>query len=202
MGAVPGVVIDEMGEVADPTVDAEQVERGRTHEEDRASVSPEETADLGDRPQRSAYIGNFSLVVIHDCLLSVSSHNHHRFRLCSASLARPEQFTHVGLHRRVSEWAVRGDTTPAGTTVGRVQTDRRDPASRWHRLEPEDYDAWAQRLHEDQVAFIHLPTGRATSVVADPCRVTATAARAHAFQVVPAWADAQQPGTRSHWATT
>ena len=31
--------------------------------------------------------------------------------------ARPVQFTHVGRHSRASEWAVRGDTTPAGTTV-------------------------------------------------------------------------------------
>ena len=78
MGAVPGVVVDEVPEVADPTVDAEQVERGRSHEEDRAGVGPEEAADLGDRPQRSACIGNFSRGVVHDCLLAVSSHNHRR----------------------------------------------------------------------------------------------------------------------------
>ncbi len=56
VGAVPGVVVDEVAEVTDPAVDAEQVERGRSHEEDRASVGPEEAADLRDRPQRSAYI--------------------------------------------------------------------------------------------------------------------------------------------------
>src|SRR6478609_6734997 len=78
MCAVPGIVVDEVPEVADPAVNAEQVKRGRSYEEDRADVGPEEATNLRDRPQRSAYIRNFSRGVVHDCLLAVSSHSHRR----------------------------------------------------------------------------------------------------------------------------
>ena len=46
--AIPGVVVGDVLEVADPSVDAEQVERRRADEVDRLGVGPEERADLGD----------------------------------------------------------------------------------------------------------------------------------------------------------
>ena len=60
--AVPGVVVDDVLEVAHPAVDAEQVERGRADEVDRLLVGPEERADLGDAAQRAAGGGRGVLV--------------------------------------------------------------------------------------------------------------------------------------------
>ena len=48
MGAVPRVVVGDVGEVAHPAVQAEQVERGRAEEEDRHVVGAEEVPHLGD----------------------------------------------------------------------------------------------------------------------------------------------------------
>ena len=50
--AVPGVVVGDVGEVADPPVEPEQVERGRADEVDRDVVGAEEVPDLGDVAQR------------------------------------------------------------------------------------------------------------------------------------------------------
>src|SRR6478609_8829161 len=119
MGAVPGVVVDEVPEIADPTVDAKQVERGRSHEEDRADVDPEKTTNLRDRPQRSAYIRTFSRGVVHDCLPAVSSHKH---RSSSMFCEKPG-----------TRWPdpSGSPTSPAESRVGQVRS-----AVTQHPLEP------------------------------------------------------------------
>src|SRR4029453_16544072 len=51
VAAVPGVVVDDVLEVAHPAVDAEQVERGRPEEVDRLGVGSGGRPDLGDAVQ-------------------------------------------------------------------------------------------------------------------------------------------------------
>ena len=48
MRAVPGVVVRDVREVAHPAVEPQQVERGRTEEQDRHIVGAEEVPHLGD----------------------------------------------------------------------------------------------------------------------------------------------------------
>ena len=98
MGAVPGVVVDEVPEVADPTV--EQVNAvgptkkiGRTLVRKKLRISEIVRSGLPTS-------GNFSRGVVHDCLLAVSSHS----------------------HRRSSMFCVRpGRAGPAGHTAARAE---------------------------------------------------------------------------------
>ena len=53
MPSVPGVVVGDVSEVADPSVDAQEVERGGSEEEHRLGVGSEESANLGNAPQLS-----------------------------------------------------------------------------------------------------------------------------------------------------
>src|SRR5699024_4052667 len=62
MTAVPAVVVGDIGEVAHPPVDAEQVERGGTDEIDRRLIRSEEMSDLGDIAQMTLYLPTVGLI--------------------------------------------------------------------------------------------------------------------------------------------
>jgi hypothetical protein len=57
MNTIPAVVVGDVGEVAHPAVQSQQVERSCTNEIDRHLVGAEQMPYLGDVPQRHAEAG-------------------------------------------------------------------------------------------------------------------------------------------------